>query len=592
MSTYNSPSDVAAATLARSSSINNVDAATAAAFALLPTNANINAGKITYGTDTGAADAYAVALPQTALSYTDGLHVAFKPVYSCTGASTINVDGLGVKTIKLSSGAAVEAGHIIAGTPVEMRYSTTTGFFHLAGTPGAQGVQGPEGPLAGTATSTVDLLTGAAIASAATIDLTTATGNLVHVTGTTTITAVTLAAGPRTVIFDDVLTLTHHATNNNLPSAANITTAAGDRAVYWSDGTTVYCLSYQRASGAAVTPRTVLILDERTSNTILGAADGGKFIDVTSGTFSQTFDPAATLGANWMCFYRNSGTGDITLEPDGAELIDGLANFIMYPNEVRLIQCDGSALRSVVLRPFTKTFTGNGTFTKPPGYSYFDGLIWGGGGSGARNATANRATAGGGGGCTPFHLATSALAATETVTIGAAVAGVLVDGNGTAGNNSTLGALATGYGGGRGLSGSNSSATGGGGGGALGAGPSGGASSVAGGEPSTAAGLANPGFGGGGSLTGGAGASAFYGGGGGGTATSASNGGASVWGGGGGGGGQTGTGGASTYGGAGGAAGNAGDGAAGTAPGGGGGSTATGTTSGAGARGELRIWGI
>lgn len=96
----------------------------------------------------------------------------------------------------------------------------------------------------------IDGAKGADIASAATINLTTATGNLVHVTGTTTITAVTLGSGMfRQVVFDGALTLTHHATNNNLPGGANITTAANDRALYWSDGTTVYCVSYQKASG-------------------------------------------------------------------------------------------------------------------------------------------------------------------------------------------------------------------------------------------------------------------------------------------------------------------------------------------------------
>lgn len=94
---------------------------------------------------------------------------------------------------------------------------------------------------------------GSPIASAATVNLTAATGNGVHVTGTTAITAVTLGAGMhRTVVFDGILTLTHHATNNNLPGAANITTAVGDRALYWSDGTTVYCLAYLRADGSIV----------------------------------------------------------------------------------------------------------------------------------------------------------------------------------------------------------------------------------------------------------------------------------------------------------------------------------------------------
>lgn len=91
------------------------------------------------------------------------------------------------------------------------------------------------------------------VASAATLDLTGQVGKTVHVTGTTAITAVTMVAGQTiNLIFDGVLTLTHHATNNNLPGAANITTSAGDRAQYFYDGAAVYCMLYQKADGTAV----------------------------------------------------------------------------------------------------------------------------------------------------------------------------------------------------------------------------------------------------------------------------------------------------------------------------------------------------
>lgn len=94
-------------------------------------------------------------------------------------------------------------------------------------------------------------------ASAATLNLTGQVGKAVHVTGTTTITAVTMVTGQSIdLIFDGVLTLTHHATNNNLPGAANITTAAGDRARYFYDGITVYCMQYQKANGTAVVAAT------------------------------------------------------------------------------------------------------------------------------------------------------------------------------------------------------------------------------------------------------------------------------------------------------------------------------------------------
>lgn len=95
---------------------------------------------------------------------------------------------------------------------------------------------------------------GASIASAATVDLSSATGNTVHITGTTPITAFTMSDGQvMDVIFDGALTLTHHATSNNLPAdGANITTAAGDRARYFYDGATVWCMSYVRKNGQAL----------------------------------------------------------------------------------------------------------------------------------------------------------------------------------------------------------------------------------------------------------------------------------------------------------------------------------------------------
>lgn len=71
---------------------------------------------------------------------------------------------------------------------------------------------------------------GADIASAATTDLSTATGHRVDITGTTTITAFgTLTAGMWKILkFTGALTLTHNGTSLQLPGSANITTANGD----------------------------------------------------------------------------------------------------------------------------------------------------------------------------------------------------------------------------------------------------------------------------------------------------------------------------------------------------------------------------
>lgn len=91
--------------------------------------------------------------------------------------------------------------------------------------------------------------------TSATPALSAATGNLVSITGTTTITALgTVDAGAEfTLVFADVLILTHDATSLILPTGANITTAGGDVAVVVSLGAGNWrCVGYERASGAAL----------------------------------------------------------------------------------------------------------------------------------------------------------------------------------------------------------------------------------------------------------------------------------------------------------------------------------------------------
>jgi hypothetical protein len=68
-------------------------------------------------TDTGSANAYAVANPagQTFGAYRAGAFVAFIPANSNTGASTVNVDGLGNVAINNAGNQALTIGAIEAG---------------------------------------------------------------------------------------------------------------------------------------------------------------------------------------------------------------------------------------------------------------------------------------------------------------------------------------------------------------------------------------------------------------------------------------------------------------------------------------------
>ena len=225
------------------------------------------------------------------------------------------------------------------------------------------------------------------------------------------------------------------------------------------DGTAGITFPNASVQLVAALPASVVV-STRTSNTILAAADNSTLINITSGTFSQTFTAAATLGSGWFCYIKNAGTGDITLDPNSTELIDGLSTYVMYPNECRLVQCTGTAFTSVVLSPFFKTITSTQNFISPPGYSSC-GLKMtggGGGGGGGRRGAASTLRKGGGAGGSPATIRRSivniAAGTSSSVAIGAGGSGGAAqttnstDGNaGSTGGNTTFGTLFTAIGG-------------------------------------------------------------------------------------------------------------------------------------------------
>jgi hypothetical protein len=98
----------------------------------------------------------------------------------------------------------------------------------------------------GTMTGALNFAEGAGVASATTVDLDAATGNFIHITGTTTIAGLTLASGAmRWVVFDGIVTLTH-SSSLVLPGSLNITTVAGDCALFVGEGSGVTRLLWYR----------------------------------------------------------------------------------------------------------------------------------------------------------------------------------------------------------------------------------------------------------------------------------------------------------------------------------------------------------
>lgn len=220
-----------------------------------------------YAIDTGTATAYAIAPTPGISAYVVGQSFTFKTTNANSGADpTLAVNSLTPGIVYWPNGASLIAGEIPDDALVEVKVATvTTGTptFHL------QSATKPALPRTGgtitgavTATATVTMsgaalneAQGADIASATTTDIGAATGTYVKVTGTTTITGFgTVQAGTRRIVeFTGILTLTHNGTSLILPTAANITTAAGDVATFVSLGSGNWkCVGYLRASGAPI----------------------------------------------------------------------------------------------------------------------------------------------------------------------------------------------------------------------------------------------------------------------------------------------------------------------------------------------------
>lgn len=78
-----------------------------------------------FGTDIGSANAYVVS-PQPALAaYYPGLSLSFLPSNTNTGAATINVNGLGIKSILLDGSNSLIGGEMVAGKAAQLLYDGT-----------------------------------------------------------------------------------------------------------------------------------------------------------------------------------------------------------------------------------------------------------------------------------------------------------------------------------------------------------------------------------------------------------------------------------------------------------------------------------
>lgn len=85
-----------------------------------------------------------------------------------------------------------------------------------------------------------------------------------------------------------------------------------------------------------------LTIDAKTAAYTVVSSDAGKIINCTANTFTVSLTAAATLGSGFNCWIWNTGTGVITIDPNGGETIDGFATRILRPQEGLQIICNGT----------------------------------------------------------------------------------------------------------------------------------------------------------------------------------------------------------------------------------------------------------
>ena len=332
------------------------------------TNLELVTDGFSYGTKQMSADANETfTMPDATADATRGFYLKITSAASLTatrevtlGPNTVSkvwlienaTTGSQIITIKQGSGATVNVASgskvmlvtdglgagaaVINANPTEAGAGTVTSV-QMGG--GSTGLTYSGGPITGSGTITtagtlavanggtgLASLVGADIASSTTVNLTTATGDVVVITGTTTTTAFTMNKGQQMVLIADAAwPMTFNATTCNINGGVSYTCAAGDRIYITKDDNDVIRVSVLKQDGTSV---------------VAAASDA-----------TQTLTDAATV--NW-----DMASGNIGLWAIGANrILAAPTNLVVGSSALRITQ-DATGSRTVTWNAIFKWSAG------------------------------------------------------------------------------------------------------------------------------------------------------------------------------------------------------------------------------------------
>jgi hypothetical protein len=212
----------------------------------------------TWCTVGGTGNAITLTYAVAPAGYVQGEKYAFKAIAANSGATTVNINGLGAKNVFKKSPAgtatACTGNEIQNGDLIEIEYDGTQ--FQLLAVAATTFVGGTL--TATTAMSGVAFNEAAQVplASAPTTDIGAIASNYANVTGSATVTSfgAVVNGARRSLFFSGTPLLTNNA-NIALPGGANVQTVSGDVATFIGDGVW-RCVNYLRGPASAATTLT------------------------------------------------------------------------------------------------------------------------------------------------------------------------------------------------------------------------------------------------------------------------------------------------------------------------------------------------